>query len=118
MKKLLLLPCLATIVLLANNSPFSAENPYESISTIENKQIVGDNFVEVYESQNNVENSSFDFFGLLHSDDELQNTSLCDPNIEDCNADPTDPPIPVPINKYQFILVLIGMGLIFKRKLY
>lgn len=116
MKKLLLLPCLATIVLLANNSPFSAENPYESISTIENKQIVGDNFVEVYESQNKEENSSFDFFGLLNSDDEQQFQDLCDPAIEDC--DPTDPPIPVPINKYQFILVLIGMGLIFKRKLY
>lgn len=118
MKKLLLLPCLATLVLLANNSPFSIENPYESISTIENKQIVGDNFVEVYENQNNVENSNFDFFGLLENDDINDANQECeiDPLTGECP--PTDIPLPVPINNYEIILIFIGMGLIFKRKYY
>lgn len=120
MRKFILLPIFASIVLNANSNTFPNENPYEGLSTIEDKQIVGENFVEVYESQNNVENSSFDFFGLLNSDDELQNTSLCDPNIEDCNADPTDPPIlePVPINQYEIGLILLGLAIIFKRKFY
>lgn len=118
MRKFILLPIFASIILNANSNAFQNENPYEGLSTIEDKQIVGENFVEVYESQNNVENSSYDFFGLLNSDDEQQNTSLCDPDIEDCNVDPADPPIPVPINQYEIGLILLGLAIIFKRKFY
>ncbi|MBS7332510.1 MAG: hypothetical protein KIG88_02800 [Weeksellaceae bacterium] len=120
MRKFILLPIFASIVLNANSNTFPNENPYEGLSTIEDKQIVGENFVEVYESQNNVENSSFDFFGLLNSNDEQQNTSLCDPVIDDCDVsnDPADPPLFVPINQYEIGLILLGLAIIFKRKFY
>lgn len=110
MRKFILLPIFASIVLNANSNTFPNENPYEGLSTIEDKQIVGENFVEVYESQNNVENSSYEFFGLLNSDDEQQ----------DPIGDPTDPPIPepVPINQYEIGLILLGLAIIFKRKFY
>lgn len=108
MKKFLLLPCLVSIVLFANSSPFTTENPYENISTIDDKQIVGEDFVEVYESQNNIEEPDFDFFGLLNVDDDQQ----------DSVGDPTNPPLPSPINQYEIGLILIGMAIISKRKFY
>ena len=118
MKKLLLLPCLASLVLFANNSAFSTENPYENISTIEDKQIIGDNFVEVYENQNNIERQNFSLFELLENED-IDNT------LDDCEIDPltgecypTDIPLPSPIGQYKYILILIGIGIIFKRKFY
>ena len=108
MKKFLLMPCLVSIVLFANSSPFTTENPYESISTIDDKQIRGKDLVEVYENQNNIDRTDFDFFGLLNSDDEQQ----------DSFGDPTDPPFPSPIDQYELLLILFGVALIFKRKFY
>jgi hypothetical protein len=63
MKNYLLLPYFLSIGLWANQMPFSTDNPYENINVIEEKQIKGENFKEVYENQNPIENSSFDFFG-------------------------------------------------------
>ena len=118
MKKFILLPIFVSITVLANSTPFVSDNPYQEISTIEKKQIRGEDFVEVYEVQNNIEKSSFDFFGLLNSDDEQQITLLCDPNIENCETDPADPPLPVPINQFGIVLILFGVAIIFKRKFY
>ena len=118
MKKLLLLPYLASLVLFANSSPFSMENPYENISTIENKQIIGDNFVEVYENQNNIKRPDFSLFELLEYE-EINNT------LDECEIDPltgecypTDIPLPSPIDQYKYILILIGIAIISKRRFY
>jgi len=117
MKKFFLLPLLASVVGWASSTPFSNNNPYEEISTIERKQIKGENFVEVYENQNNIDHTTFDFFGLLSSADDQQVQTLCDPNIPgDC--DPTDIPLPSPINQYELFLGLLGLGIILKRKFY
>ena len=61
---------------MANSSPFTSDNPYQEISTIEKKQIRGEDFVEVYEVQNNIEKSSFDFFGLLNAETEKYNLKI------------------------------------------
>ena len=119
MKKFILLPIFVSITVLANSTPFASDNPYQEISTIEKKQIRGEDFVEVYEVQNNIEKSSFDFFGLLNTEtEEIQSENLCDPSIDNCNADPADPPLPVPINQFGIVLILFGVALIFKRKFY
>ena len=113
MKSYYLLTILASVILFANPLPYATDNPYENISTIEEKQIKGDNFVEVYKHQNNISESTFTFFDLIESEntEEVPQDCSIDPLTGECF--PTDVPLPAPINNYQYLLLIIGVGGLF-----
>lgn len=89
---------------------FLESNPYQEIGTIDDHQIKGDNFVEVYRDHHEVEDGKFEFFKLFETQEDY---------FEEPKAEANDlPPFPVPIDRHFWVLFMVIGYLFWKYRAY